>query len=189
MTLRILGAAALLATLAACAETAAPEATETVEIPATGVEIALTDQLDGNINLYCLDIAGGNQNVDPANGLQAHTCYSYRGDLGTDQVFDETKFAENTLSMPIYEVCASAATLEAGAEVGLAACDGGEAQQMSFGEDGTIRPVAAENLCFTAGEDTRTGRSSDHQIKALSLEECSEEAAPRQTWRARKTMD
>ena len=71
MTIRILGAAALLTTLAACGVTAAPEAAETVEIPATGVEIALTDQLDGNINLYCLDIAGGNENVDPANGLQA----------------------------------------------------------------------------------------------------------------------
>ncbi len=178
--------------LAACGETATTVADDTATvtaIPDTGVEMALIDMLDGNINNYCIDIAGGNENVDPANGLQAHTCYSYRGSLGTDQVFDETKIGENQLYMPVYDVCASAASMEAGAEIGLAACDGSEAQQFAMSETCTISPVAAENLCFTAGEDTRTGRSSDHQIKVLTLEECSEEAASRQLWAGRKSQE
>ncbi|MEL6526334.1 MAG: DUF3500 domain-containing protein, partial [Chloroflexota bacterium] len=54
------------------------------EVVSEQVEITLIDPLDGVTNSYCIDIAGGNENVDPANGLQAHTCYSYQGDLGTD---------------------------------------------------------------------------------------------------------
>lgn len=179
--------------LAGCGETttggeAGGDDTAT-EIPASGVEIALADKLDGKINNYCLDIAGGNKDVDPANGLQAHTCYSYQDSLGTDQVFDETQFEGNALSMPIYEVCASASAMEAGAEIGLAECDGSEAQQFTFSGEGTITPVAAENLCFTVADDMRTGRNTDHQIKELTLEECSEDKAASQTWRARKEMD
>ena len=50
---------------------------------AADVEVTLKNRLDGNLNGYCLDIRGGGQNIGPANGLQAHTCYSYRGDLGS----------------------------------------------------------------------------------------------------------
>ena len=55
---------------------------------AADVEVTLQDGLDGNLNGYCLDIRGGGRNIDPSQGLQAHTCYSYRGDLGSDQAFD-----------------------------------------------------------------------------------------------------
>ena len=47
---------------------------------AADVEVTLKDNLDGNLNGYCLDIKGGGPNIDPSEGLQAHTCYSYRGD-------------------------------------------------------------------------------------------------------------
>lgn len=38
------------------------------------VEIMLVDQKHG----YCLDIKGGGRNIDPANGLQGHTCIAIR---------------------------------------------------------------------------------------------------------------
>ena len=40
---------------------------------AADVEVALKDNLDGNLNAYCLDIKGGGPNIDPSEGLQAHT--------------------------------------------------------------------------------------------------------------------
>lgn len=120
------------------------------------VEIMLSNRLDGILSEYCLDIAGGNQDVDPANGIQAHTCYSYQGDLGTDQVFDAGEIANNTLSMPIYDVCVSLSSFDAGTEVELTDCANGTA--ISFSGNGTISPLEAPEMCFTAAQDSRMGR-------------------------------
>ena len=157
---------------------------------AESVEITLSDNLDGILNSYCLDIAGGNQNVDPANGLQAHTCYSYRGELGSDQVFDTEQFENNVLYMSEYDVCVELASLEAGSEVGLATCDSeNELQSLVFTEDGKISPVSAPEMCFTAAEASRMGRGSQHQIKDLTLEACSEELVAYQQWGARMDLE
>ena len=159
------------------------DAEETVDAVASeNVEINLIDELDGILNGYCLDIAGGNENVDPANGLQAHTCYSYDGDLGTDQIFDTATFSDNQLYMPVYDVCAEVASASAGATIGLATCDGNDLQNIVFDADGTIRPSGDTSLCFTAGAESRTGRSGDHQIRDLSLEACSDDLASLQQW-------
>lgn len=116
---------------------------------AESVEVALVDELDGILNGYCLDIAGGNQNVDPANGLQGHTCYSYQGDLGTDQVFDTEKFENNILYMPIYDVCVEVVSIEAGSEVGLATCvEDNDLQSFTFANGGVISPVSNPELCL-----------------------------------------
>lgn len=172
----------------AVVEDAAEEARATEMVDAD-VELYLLDALDGILNNFCLDIAGGNQDVDPANGLQGHTCYSYQGDLGTDQVFNTGKFAENVLYMPIYDVCAQAVSLAAGAEVGLGACDGSELQSFTVNADGTIAPTAAPELCLTLGAESRFGRGSDHQIRDLSLETCSAENAGVQQFGARISLD
>lgn len=175
-------------TLAGCSQETVVEAdTAPTEKSADAdiVEIALNDPLDGATNEYCLDIAGGRENVDPANGLQGHTCYSRDGNLGTDQIFDANLFATNTLFMPEYDVCVSVD----GTDISLTACDESEAQQISFAEDGTIRPVEDETMCFTLDTDTRTGKSTENQIKALSLAACSADQAAYQVWRARKTDD
>ncbi len=155
------------------------------------VEINLKDKLDGILSEYCLDIAGGNQNVDTSKGLQAHTCYSYKGSLGTDQVFDTEKFADNVLYMPEYDVCATLESLKTGAKVNLASCDGSALQTINFSAAGTISPVAAPTLCFTAGESTRMGRggTSQHQIKSLTLEVCSDALASSQNWSSRTKED
>lgn len=149
------------------------------------VEIALQDPLDGNLSGYCLDIAGApGASADPAKGLQAHTCYSYRGALEVDQIFDTARFAEGVLYMPEFDVCATLSAAEAGASVGLAACDGGAAQQIVLDASGHLSPAGHADLCLTAGQDTRMGRggTSPHQIKALSLETCAEDLAAYQIW-------
>ncbi len=155
-------------------------------VPADGVEIALKDRLDGTTSEYCIDIKGGRENVNPANGLQAHTCYSYTGKLGTDQVFAPAHFAKNALYLPAFEVCVTAASLTAGGDMKLAACDGSDAQKFKFVGEGTITSIKNPELCVTAEGATRTGRSKKHQMKPLTLETCSKAKAASQTWFTRK---
>lgn len=156
---------------------------------AENVEITLAKDLDGIVNSYCLDIAGGNQNVDIKNGLQGHTCYSYRGSLGEDQIFDTTRFAQNQLYMPKFDVCATLASLTVGAKVGLASCNGSNLQTFIFSGTGTISPKAAPTMCLTLSAATRAGGGSQHQIKTLTLEVCSTSAKDLQTWRVRSKDD
>ena len=154
------------------------------------VEVTLSDNLDGYLSGYCIDIKGGNRNVDPANGLQAHTCYSYRGELGTDQIFETDRFADNILYMPEFDVCAELSGLEAGSTVGLGSCNGSDLQSFVF-YGGTIRPRTSADMCLTAGLGTSLGRggTSKHQIKTLTLERCSDDMAAFQQWRTRATAD
>lgn len=167
----------------------APDEMKKVAVPAENVEITLIDILDGVTSSYCIDIAGGNKDIDISKGLQAHTCYSYRGDIGTDQKFITSRFANNELYMPDFDVCASVKSLEAGSAIGLAVCDGSALQKISFSGSGTISMAASPELCFTAAKDSRFGRSKVHQIKALSLETCSSELAAYQEWRSRASAD
>ena len=146
---------------------------------AEGVEIYALDMLDNAQAGYCLDIAGGQgAQADPSNGLQGHTCYSPSGELFVDQTFESERFADGVLFMPEFDVCAQVD----GSAVGLAACDGSDAQSFAFSGEGAITPASAPGMCLTLGEDTRSGRSDTNQIKALSLEECSDAAASRQSW-------
>lgn len=153
------------------------------------VEITLIDVLDGVTSSYCIDIAGGNQNIDITKGLQAHTCYSYRGEIGTDQTFSTSRFVSNELYMPDFDVCATARSLEAGSAIGLAACDAGDLQKILFSGSGTISMIESPDLCLTAAKESRFGRSQVHQIKALSLETCSSDLAAYQEWRGRASAD
>lgn len=158
---------------------------------AADVEVALKDKLDGNLNGYCLDIKGGFRNIDPSRGLQAHTCYSYRGNLGTDQAFDPDDIANGVFKVVAFDVCATMESTEAGTEVSLSACDGSDVQQFDVAESGAISPRTAPGMCLTAGEETTMGRggTSPHQIKTLTLQECSDDLAGYQQWFTRSQDD
>ena len=155
------------------------------------VEVTLKDRLDGNLNGYCLDIRGGGQNIDPSQGLQAHTCYSYRGDLGTDQAFDPELIAGGEFKVIAFDVCATMEGTEAGAEVALSDCDGGELQQFDLAANGSISPKSAPGMCLTAGNETTFGMggTSPHQIKTLTLQQCSDTLAAYQEWYTRTQDD
>ena len=155
------------------------------------VEVTLKDGLDGNLNGYCLDIKGGGQNIDPSAGLQAHTCYSYRGDLGSDQAIDPEGIARGEFRIVAFDVCATMEGTEAGAEVALSACDASELQQFDFTENGYISPKSAPGMCLTAGKETTFGRggTSPHQIKTLTLQACGGDLAAYQEWYTRTQDD
>jgi len=162
-----------------------------VAVFAADVEVTLKDSLDGNLNGYCLDIKGGGQNINPADGLQAHTCYSYRGDLGSDQAIDPEGVTHGEFKIVAFDVCATMEGTEADAEVALSACDGSELQQFNFADSGTISPRSAPGMCLTAGKDTTFGRggTSPHQIKTLTLQSCGDELTAYQEWYTRTQDD
>jgi hypothetical protein len=158
---------------------------------AADVEVTLKDNLDGDLNGYCLDIKGGGPNVDPTRGLQAHTCYSYRGELGNDQAIDPDGVAHGTFKVTAFDVCATMESTEAGDEVALSACDGSESQQFDMDENGAISPKSAPGFCLTAGKETAFGRggTSPHQIKTLTLQSCGGGLTAYQEWTTRTQDD
>lgn len=156
---------------------------------AENVEIYLADMLDNTQSGYCVDIARAQgAKANPDDGLQGHTCYSPKGELMVDQIFDTDKFADGILYMPEFDVCVEVASPAAGSTISLAACNGSEEQSFQFSGEGTIVPAAATDLCFTVAEDTRTGRSKVNQIKVLSLEACSDDKAAYQSWAVRSSL-
>ena len=153
------------------------------------VEIHLKDRLDGDLSEYCLDIAGGFQNVDPTRGLQVHTCLSYQGNgITPDQGLDRDGFDQGEFKVVGFDVCASLDSLEAGATVQLTSCNGSDAQSLTFAANGNISPKGASDMCLTAGEEVTFGRggTSPHQIRTLTLQSCSDANASRQEWVARQ---
>lgn len=156
---------------------------------AENVEIYVVDMLDNIQNGYCIDIAKGRgEAANPADGLQAHTCYSPSGEVLVDQAFDPDQFADGVLYMPEFDVCMQAPSTEAGASVELAACDGSAAQAWAFSGEGTIAPASAPEMCLTLTGETRTGRSDQNQMIAMTLQACSDEKAAYQTW-SNRTAD
>lgn len=156
---------------------------------AENVEIYLTDMLDNIQSGYCIDIARAQgARANPEDGLQAHTCYSAKGELMVDQIFDTDKFADGILYMPEFDVCVTASSLDAGSSIGLEACDGSAAQSFQFSGEGMIVPASAQNLCVTAEGDTRTGRSKENQMKPLTLETCTDDKAASQVWAVRGSL-
>jgi hypothetical protein len=51
------------------------------------VEIYSLNQMDDNRG-FCIDIRGHKSKAKVNRGLQAHTCYSYQGEVAVDQGFD-----------------------------------------------------------------------------------------------------
>ena len=154
---------------------------------AAGVEVFLKDRLDGNLSQYCIDIMGGFENADPTRGMQAHTCLGYRGEFGVDQVLDSEAFASDQFRFPNFEVCITLNSLELGATASLTTCDDSDAQNIVFAANGNISPKSAQDMCLTAGDEVSFGRNgtSPHQIRTLTLQDCSDTLAPRQQWTTR----
>lgn len=163
----------------------------TFSVYAEEVEVTLKHNLDGYLNGYCLDIKGRGD-IKAGDGVQAHTCYSYKGTLGDDQIFESKNFEKNQFYFPRFDLCVALSGLEKGAAVALATCDSeNELQQLNFLESGNISPKNNQSLCLTASLDTTRGRggTSDHQIKKLTLETCSSSREIFQKWRSRTKKD
>ncbi|MFK7997328.1 MAG: hypothetical protein AB8B87_24590 [Granulosicoccus sp.] len=126
--------------------------------------------------------------ANPEDGLQGHTCYSPKGELMVDQIFDINRFVDGILYMPEFDVCAQISSVAAGSSIESAACNGSLEQSFQFSGEGKIASGSATDMCLTLAEDTRTGRSDANQIKVLTLETCADDKADFQLWAVRSGL-
>ena len=84
-------------------------------------EIQLINKLDDQRG-YCIDIRGYKERAKVQRGLQAHTCYSYQGQIGVDQAFDASLVATGIFFLPAFDVCMEAKNNSQGSRLILTGC-------------------------------------------------------------------
>lgn len=149
-----------------------------------GIEIRLTSHLDDERG-FCIDILGPKKRASVDSGLQAHTCYSYQGEIGIDQAFDEKLVSENTFYISGFDVCMTASAVALGATLGLQACENVAEQKFDFQTDGSIRLVDDTSLCLTVSSSDSIqggGGTPPHLKRPISMENCDQALAEFQTW-------
>ena len=148
------------------------------------VEIYSLNQTDENRG-FCIDIRGHKSKANVNRGLQAHSCYSYQGEIAIDQGFDSSKLIKNQFHLPAFNVCMGAISVNASASLQLSKCQNGQLQRFDWDKEGRIRLMDDESLCLTLaqGESRKGGGGSPiHLIRNLSMEICSDRLKPFQRW-------
>ena len=146
------------------------------------VEIYLLDPLEDSRN-FCIDIVGSKENADTQRGLQAHTCYSYQGEISVDQGFNKNRISEYEFFIPSFEVCMTFNSSDN--DLALSVCNGSELQKFTFLTNGNIVLNSDPNLCVTVAQnDAREGGGGNpvHLIRDLKIEECQESLSIYQSW-------
>ena len=154
------------------------------------VEIYALNQLD-EYRGYCLDIKGHKLKARTNKGLQAHTCYSYQGEIAVDQGFDSLKLSQNQFFLPAFDVCMEAKSISISAPVRLSNCSFGDLQKFKLDTMRGIHPVSNSKLCLTVDQgESKKGRGGTpvHLKRNLTLEPCSDKLRPYQIWSTR-TID
>ena len=95
------------------------------------VEIYSLNGLDDNRG-FCIDIRGHKSKAKVNRGLQAHTCYSYQGEVAVDQGFDSSKLMKNQFQLPAFNVCMEAESVTASASLQLSKCRNGQLQRFAW---------------------------------------------------------
>ena len=148
------------------------------------VEIYSLNQMDDNRG-FCIDIRGHKSKAKVNRGLQAHTCYSYQGEVAVDQGFDSSKLIKNQFYLPAFNVCMEAASVTASASLQLTKCRDEQLQRFEWDKEGKIYLMDDKSLCLTVaqGESRKGGGGSPvHLIRNLSMETCSDTLKPFQSW-------
>ena len=68
------------------------------------VEIHLLDNLDDDRG-FCIDIKGHKSRAKIERGIQAHTCYSYQGQISIDQGFKKHSITNSSFYILGFSVC------------------------------------------------------------------------------------
>ena len=139
------------------------------------VEIQLIDKLD-ETRSYCIDIKGYKERAKVDRGLQAHTCYSYQGQIGVDQAFDKGLIQFGKFYMPAFEVCMEAKSNKEGASLTLKDCNNTAVQKFDFSLENQIKVSGKHDLCLAVGSEKSKqggGGTPPHLIRTLQLKSCS----------------
>ena len=152
------------------------------------VEVYLLNQLDDPRG-FCIDIRGHKLKAQINKGLQAHTCYSYQGEISPDQGFNSLKLTRNQFILTSFNVCMEASSLTLSANLRLRKCDRNKLQNFKWSNQDKIHLIGNRKLCLTIdqGQSKKGGGGSPvHLMRNLSLELCNEPLNPYQTWSVRK---
>ena len=152
------------------------------------VEIYLLNQLDDPRG-FCIDIKGHKLKAQINKGLQAHTCYSYQGEISPDQGFNSRKLTNNQFILTSFNVCMEASSLTTPANLRLRECDRNKLQNFEWSRENKIRLIGNRKLCLTVdqGQSKKGGGGSPvHLMRNLSLELCADSLNPYQAWGIRK---
>ena len=140
---------------------------------------------------YCLDIKGHKSKANITKGLQAHTCYSYQGEIAVDQSFDPLNLATYQFFLPAFNVCMEVESVSASAPIQLNKCNFGKRQKFTWTKTGKIHPLSDIGLCLTIDQRNSSkgkGGSPVHLKRAVTLEPCNNSLKRYQTWGSR-TID
>ena len=152
------------------------------------VEIYLLNLLDEPRG-FCIDIRGHKFKAKIDKELQAHTCYSYQGDISPDQGFNPLELTRNQFFLSYFNVCMEATSLTASANLKLGKCDQNKFQNFEWSNQNKIRLISNRKLCLTVDQGkSKKGRGGSpvHLIRNLSMETCSEPLNSYQVWSTRK---
>ena len=152
------------------------------------VEIYLLNQLDDPRG-FCIDIKGHKLKAQINKGLQAHTCYSYQGEISPDQGFNSLKLTKNQFILPFFNICMEASSFKPSTNLKLGKCDRNKLQNFEWSNKNEIRLISNRKLCLTVdqGQSKKGGGGTPvHLMRNLSLELCTESLNPYQTWSVRK---
>ena len=171
-----------------------------LEIIALGLLLITSSQADDNVEVYllnqlddsrgfCIDVRGHKFKAQIDKGLQAHTCYSYQGEISPDQGFSSLKLTKNQFILPSFNVCMEASSLTPSTNLRLRKCDRKKLQNFEWSNKNEIRLISNRKLCLTVdqGKSKKGGGGSPvHLMRNLSLELCSKSLDPYQAWSVRK---
>ena len=152
------------------------------------VEIYLLNQLDDPRG-FCIDIKGHKLKAQINKGLQAHTCYSYQGEISPDQGFNSLKLTKNQFILLSFNVCMEASSLKASKNFKLGKCDRNKLQNFEWSNKNKIHLIGNRKLCLTVNQEQSKkggGGSPVHLMRNLSLEICNDSLNSYQAWGVRK---
>ena len=152
------------------------------------VEVYLLNQLDDSRG-FCIDVRGHKFKAQINKGLQAHTCYSYQGEISPDQGFSSIKLTKNQFILPSFNVCMEASSLTPSANLRLRKCDRNKLQNFEWSNKNEIRLISNRKLCLTVGQEQSKkggGGTPVHLMRNLSLELCNKSLNSYQACSVRK---
>ena len=148
------------------------------------VEIHLLDNLDDDRG-FCIDIKGHKSRAKIERGIQAHTCYSYQGQISIDQGFKKHSITNSSFYILGFSVCMKVKSVNFKHEVILGKCDNMNLDSLTFSENNQIHLTKDKSYCLTVIENTlRTGKGGSpiHKMRDIELLKCNKNINYLQKW-------
>jgi triacylglycerol lipase len=140
----------------------------------------------GDPSGYCLDIPGFGPRMRKDAPINTHTCKYSRPGFSVDEEFEVTESQQ--LRLPEYDLCMSAESFEAGADVFTIACAREEAHAWNMQSNGHVSPAGYPDLCLTLSDEkvyvnSSPGNLIPNSTRSVSLQNCVDANMEYQTWK------